>query len=205
MESARAVGVPKGEFEGISANHPNRGFRTNLRDFVDRQEAGKLTGFPGRLFSEDLHAIKATPLESPIAADRQIVDVVGHIVYAASPDVKEIAEAALMDAATDRAVAEIKPLDVADSAVKDAATSVNNVINLVDEMKKRGITPETFVDESISDALTKFGESGRAEEELTQQLTHPTPEELAREAELTPHEQLRAEATEAPKEPPECL
>lgn len=387
MESARAVGVPKGEFQGIGANHPNRGFRTNLRDFIDREAAGKMTGFPGRLFSEDMHALKATPLESTIAADTQIKDVARQIVEAIDdPEVKDIAEVALMDAATDRAVAEISPLSLASSEVKDAAatigaattramrhgTEVQNAVSIIheglrpgssvslsggrdfegypivlsfagrgevtpygspfgptmhtgaattgarqaritavhmdvgdftsredaieaynqirtaldetgrkdipieairfnldtekytfggkvdfsavqpygetltrmrenelwdesgrvldsldaaerfgntaaaekyfhranliaDEMEKRGLVGDAVVDRTVSDALEKFGESGQAEEEITQHLTHPTPGELAEEAKLTPHEQIHTEIKEPPKEPPKCL
>lgn len=205
MESARAVGVPKGEFEGIGANHPNRGFRTNVQDFIDRETAGKMTGFPGRLFSEDLHAMRATPLESTISADTQIEDVAQQIAHATEPEAKEISEAAILDVATDRAVASIRPLDIASSDIKDAAANTNNVIDLVAEMKKRGLTPEAIVDESIDNAMSKFTDSGQAEEEIVQHLTHPTPEDLASEAELTPHEQVRSEVKKAPKEPPPCL
>lgn len=387
MESARAVGVPKGEFQGIGANHPNRGFRTNLRDFIDRETAGQMVGFPGRLFSEDLHALKATPLESTIAADTQIKDIAKQVVEASTdPEAKDIAETALMDVATDRAVAAIKPLDVSSKEIQDAAASlgaattramrhgaeVNNAVSIIneglrpgssislaggrdfegypvvltfagrgdltpysspfgptmhegaattaarqakitavhmdvddftsredaieaynrvrealdetgrkdipieaarfneatdkyefggkvdfstvrpygetiarmsddrlnresgevldnwdaadrfgntavvekyqrrldmiaDEMEKRGLLGDAVVEKTVSDALDKFGESGQAEDEITQHLTHPLPGELAEEAKLTPHDQLRTEVKETPKEPKPCL
>jgi len=118
IESAIDRGVNEAEFRGIDADHPNRGFRTNRREFITREEAAKIVGHnEPRLFSEHLNARRTLAHESKETADQNITEIAADATLGAEP-------AAAMDAAVDQAVSRVKPEDVATplvTASRDAA------------------------------------------------------------------------------------
>lgn len=177
-------GIPASEFEGIHAQHPGRGFRTNHQEFIARDEAAQLVGQADPLFSEDLHAARATPYQSPVVAGIQAETIAQHAIEA-SPDAKPIVEAAVMDAAVDDAVARMNPIDMASEGVKESAETVTRLANHAAE------TP-TDISSTIEKALIRGEDTGAAEREIVTALTDPRPAEVAAEkASGTPHERVR--------------
>lgn len=88
MEKAIAEGASPDEFAEIDANadHPGRGFRTNLREFIDRETAARVAGSDQkRLFSEDFHAAGGAAVSSPEAAARSAEDAAQRATTARIP------------------------------------------------------------------------------------------------------------------------
>lgn len=118
MAQAIRDGVPKSEFKEIvdNADHPGRGFRTNKREFITREQAAELTGHPVPLFSEDMHANKMLPTESTEAA-----------VKGLTPETDPVAA---LDIATNHATAQLDPLKTASPGVKVEAEELQKLIEI---------------------------------------------------------------------------
>ena len=156
MNNAIAKGTPESEFsEGPlkNADHPDRGFVTDRREFVDRETGASIVGQVPRLFSEDVHAKKLLPHQSPEAADAKAKK----IVTAAITD-KEIPSSvknlAAADVIMDKAVASTKISDVSTPPV-NAAQRVVQAQRAVDaklaEIKARAPTrPEAISEEDLA-------------------------------------------------------
>ncbi len=152
-------GTPKREFKDVIDNpdHPGRGFRTNKREFVTREQASELTGHPVPLFSEDMHTRKMLPTESVEAAER------------ATP----ADQPAVLDAATDHATARLEPLQTATPGVKAAAAEVGEI------METHGLPEKPLpvhLRNLLSKSLDRVGPA--ADRGVILSLTNPGPIEI---------------------------
>lgn len=141
------------------------GYRTNLREFVSKDEATKL-GLEGRPAYPKLDL----SLVDPAAAEANLTKTADEA--AMQPD---IANEALMDAATDHAVANTVPMEVSSPTVKASKQALDQAT--IDpakiSLKKK---PSEAVKKVMEKALQR--ESPAAEEGVVLELTAPVPEEL---------------------------
>jgi hypothetical protein len=181
IDLAVRSGVPKSEFAGATSDSPRRGFKTNARDFVSREDAAKLVGHDEPLISEDMHKRGVTPLESPRVAEMAMEDL-------AMKASKDTPPEAAMDAALDHAVASTKPLDTAAPSVKDDAKLVTEELH---PLPTHGAKEADRLQGIIAAALDREGPA--TEKAVLVGLTDPTPREINIEKikARTPHEQNR--------------
>lgn len=179
IEQAVKSGVPEAEFAGVTADSPNRGFKTNLRDFVSREEAARITGQSEPLFSETMHEQKLAADATPEGVDTRVSQTVDESNGA------KLTPAVALNAGVDKAVAKIEPKKISSPLILHAKELLEQAYREHAKLPTRTLKQAERVAKILTDAMRK--ETPASEAQVTLELTNPGPRELQLTEALPPY------------------